>query len=298
MALSRRLSLRRADISLNNFNCVAVPHLVGVLHTHRDNIRRFQATGEFDRIKNEQINATRTVIQLKHLLEEMDLLRQQIIEGDLNRFDQMTEKSRNLTNQAIKEYMSITHCNDNTISSSLSSGYSSNSPTTFNEANDPNQTYSQNVNEDINLQIDEMQLTQEQIQQQEDCLKSWEVLQGEVQELHELFVKFEEVIHVQAEPVNIVEENVETASLNVKSGVSLLERAERFKTAWYPIAGAVIGGCVAGPIGLVTGLKIGGLALISGTALGFTSGKFLKKKKESNSALSTNVTELSDKKNI
>lgn len=35
----------------------------------------------------------------------MDLLRQQIIEKDLEKFDRITEKSRNMTDRAIQEYM-------------------------------------------------------------------------------------------------------------------------------------------------------------------------------------------------
>ncbi len=48
----------------------------------------------------------------------------------------------------------------------------------------------------------------------------------------------------------------------------------------YPITGALIGTCIGGPVGLLAGLKIGGLAALGGTVLGFASGSGLKKWQE------------------
>lgn len=245
----------------------------------------------------------------------MDLLRQQIIEKDLEKFDRMTEKSRIITDQAIQEYMGIysntfifyflykyisqsflfpamTYKDESTNCRSFSSGYSSHSSTMCNKISDGEEPSSSKNPDFVNLIVNDFQLLENDMQQKEDCLKSWEVLQEEVHDLHELFVKFEQVIKVQAEPVNIVEQNIETTSENVSGGLTFLRKAERFKTAWYPLAGAVIGGCVAGPIGLVTGLKIGGLAILSGTAMGFTGGKILKHKKESDFHTTDNTREL------
>lgn len=175
----------------------------------------------------------------------------------------------------------MTYKDESTNCSSLSSGYSSRSSTLCNKTCHDEEPSSSKNEKFADLILNDFQLMENDIQQKEDCLKSWENLQEEVQDLHELFVKFEEIIKVQAEPVSIVEQNIETASENVSGGLTFLRKAEKFKTAWYPLAGAVIGGCVAGPIGLITGLKIGGLAVLSGTAVGFTGGKILKHKKES-----------------
>jgi syntaxin 17 len=56
---------------------------------------------------------------------------------------------------------------------------------------------------------------------------------------------------------------VEEASENVKEGGSYLARAARYRASVYPIAGAVIGGCLGGPVGLIAGMKLGGLAALS-----------------------------------
>lgn len=73
---------------------------------------------------------------------------------------------------------------------------------------------------------------------------------------------------------------METALENVNEGQRNLAKAARLKTALYPVAGAFIGTCIGGPIGLLAGLKIGGLAAIGGSLLGFAGGSGLKKMQE------------------
>ena len=48
----------------------------------------------------------------------------------------------------------------------------------------------------------------------------------------------------------------------------MLRKASKYKVMMYPLAGALIGTCVAGPIGLFAGLKIGGLSAVGGGLLG------------------------------
>lgn len=43
----------------------------------------------------------------------------------------------------------------------------------------------------VQLQVDE-----EDLQRQQTCLHDWNRLQGEIQQLHELFVEFNKVVHV------------------------------------------------------------------------------------------------------
>lgn len=51
----------------------------------------------------------------------------------------------------------------------------------------------------------------------------------------------------------------------------------RLKAVAYPVTGAFLGGVIGGPIGLVAGLKIGGIAAIGCAIAGYTGGKFLNK---------------------
>jgi len=45
-------------------------------------------------------------------------------------------------------------------------------------------------------------------------------------------------------------------------------QASKMKFALFPLTGALLGGAVGGPIGLVAGAKLGGLAALSGGVIG------------------------------
>lgn len=56
------------------------------------------------------------------------------------------------------------------------------------------------------------------------------------------------------------------------------------------MTGAIVGTCVGGPLGLIAGLKVGGLAALGCGVLGYVGGKFIKKRKLSISAPEEPVT--------
>ena len=45
-------------------------------------------------------------------------------------------------------------------------------------------------------------------------------------------------------------------------------QAAKLKGAVFPVAGALIGGAIGGPVGLVAGIKLGGLAAVTGGLAG------------------------------
>lgn len=68
--------------------------------------------------------------------------------------------------------------------------------------------------------------------------------------------------------VDNMEDNIEETQINVNEGARYLRKASAYKVAAYPIAGAMLGTCIGGPIGLIAGLKIGGLAAVGCGILG------------------------------
>lgn len=90
------------------------------------------------------------------------------------------------------------------------------------------------------------------------------------------FLHFKAIIHLkksfciqnQKEMVDNIEENIEETQINVDKGARYIQQASKYKVAAYPIAGAMIGTCIGGPIGLLAGIKIGGLAALSCGILG------------------------------
>ena len=81
----------------------------------------------------------------------------------------------------------------------------------------------------------------------------------------------------QATMVDIVEENVESAAIDVQEGTKQLHVALNYKKTMYPLVGGLVGAALLGPLGLVAGLKMGSAASICGGLCGYAGGKFLKK---------------------
>ncbi|KZC04907.1 PREDICTED: syntaxin-17 [Dufourea novaeangliae] len=274
--ISMKQPIRRLEIQINNFN-VAIPHHVDLLKRHKSNIQKYQAQRDWERMHKEHINVSRIVKQLKELLYQMDTLRAQVLDSDIKQFDKLTASARTSMMNAIKEYLEL----------------QLNLP-----MSPPQSPKNENQDKDHPLEDSYIQLQKDQqdLQHQQTCLHAWNNLQGDINQLHELFVDFNNVVNDQKELVNKVEDNIEETSINVKQGEKFLVKAARYKASMYPLTGAVIGTCVGGPVGLIAGLKVGGLAAIGCGLLGFTGASFLKKKElemqKSKSNMDTSTTEL------
>lgn len=101
------ISIKQAEISIKKFNDVGLPHHLGLLKNHKSNIEKSLALGDLDKVKKEEINATRVIKQLKNLMLEMDILRGNVRESDLDRFDELTMPGRQKAKDAIQEYLGM-----------------------------------------------------------------------------------------------------------------------------------------------------------------------------------------------
>lgn len=68
--------------------------------------------------------------------------------------------------------------------------------------------------------------------------------------------------------MNAVENIIEETNVNVEEGEKFLSKAARYKVAAYPLVGALLGTCIGGPVGLIAGVKVGGLAALGCGILG------------------------------
>ncbi|XP_017892074.1 syntaxin-17 [Ceratina calcarata] len=257
--LGMKQPIRRLEIQINNFN-VAIPHHVDLLRRHKNNINKYEAQKDWEKIHKEHVNVSRIVKQLKELLYQMDTLRSQVLDSDINQFDKLTANARDSILNAIKEYMELQ--------------LSLPPPDLHHLPVDEDDT------EDHPLDEKQIQLheEQQQLQRQQTCLHAWNSLQGDIHQLYQLFIDFNKIVDAQKELVERAEEGIEETSLNVNEGEKFLQKAARYKVGMYPLAGAVIGTCIGGPIGLIAGLKAGGLAALGCGILGFTGASLLKKK--------------------
>lgn len=75
--------------------------------TRLGNIRKSLALGDWDKIKREEINATRVVKQLKNLLIEMDILRGKLHHEDVDDFDRLIKQKKMDAMTEMKSFLGI-----------------------------------------------------------------------------------------------------------------------------------------------------------------------------------------------
>ncbi|MEE6509861.1 hypothetical protein FKM82_028298 [Ascaphus truei] len=120
-----------------------------------------------------------------------------------------------------------------------------------------------------------------EIPQDQNAAESWDTLEKDLVDLNSLVNEFSHLVHTQQEKIDSIEDHVNTAAVNVEEGTKNLGKAAKYKLAVLPVAGALIGGVVGGPIGLLAGFKVAGIAAaLGGGVLGFTGGKLIQRKKE------------------
>lgn len=100
------IPIKRAELSIQKFNEIAIPHHLGLLKNHKSNIEKCVALGDWDKVRKEEINATRVIKQLKNLLLEMDVLRSRMCANDIDKFDEYTLGGRQRAMEGIKDYFS------------------------------------------------------------------------------------------------------------------------------------------------------------------------------------------------
>lgn len=118
--------------------------------------------------------------------------------------------------------------------------------------------------------------TAHQLQTKKACLHELELLHRDLEDLHGIFHRLHGGIAAQADAVTTVETNVEHSQAAVAQGEQHLRQALSYRKAMYPMAGALLGTCLGGPVGLLAGLKVGGIAAIGCGFLGFTGGAAIK----------------------
>lgn len=99
------ITIKQAEISIKKFNELGIPHHLGLLKNHKSNIEKSLPLSDWDKVKKEEINATRVIKQLKNLMLEMDILRGNVEEINLDKFDELTSIGRRKVKEAIKEYL-------------------------------------------------------------------------------------------------------------------------------------------------------------------------------------------------
>lgn len=138
--------------------------------------------------------------------------------------------------------------------------------------------------EELDADQQQMVVTADDLERAKHVEKSWNTIQEDLEDLNDSMQTLASMIHTQQDSINVIEQNLTTTDDNVESGEKVLSKALKYSTGVYPIAGATIGGCIAGPLGLMVGLKAGAIATAVGGLIGFHGARILRKNQTSHIA--------------
>ncbi|XP_061056170.1 syntaxin-17 isoform X2 [Eubalaena glacialis] len=255
---------------------------VGSLKTpvqRRSSHHGYQRCRIWDKLHEEHINAGRTVQQLRSNIREMEKLCLKVQKDDLGLLKRMIDPVKAEASAATAEFLQLHLESVEELKKQ------------FNDEEtllQPSLTRSMTVGGTFHTTEDEadpQSMTQiyvlPEIPRDQNAAESWETLEADLIELSQLVTDFSLLVNSQQEKIDSVEDHVNSAAVNVEEGTKNLGKAAKYKLAALPVAGALIGGVVGGPIGLLAGFKVAGIAAaLGGGVLGFTGGKLLQRKKQ------------------
>ncbi|KAF4103149.1 syntaxin-17 [Onychostoma macrolepis] len=270
-----KLPLRRLEPPIQKFIKVAIPTDLERLHQHQHNIEKFQRNGQWDKLHQEHINSSRTVQQLRSNLREMEKLCGRVRSADAEALEKLVQPIRDRASTAIQEFLQIHSDAVNRPDAPTISTHKTIS------------TASETLPSDGDTGLPGSPVTQAQLllpkipPEQNAAAESWDSLAEDLLELNGLVNEFSTLVHAQQEKIDSIEANVSIAAANVEEGTQSLGKAARLKLAVLPVAGAVVGGVLGGPLGLLAGFKVAGVAAaMGGGLLGFAGGNLIQRKRK------------------
>ncbi|XP_077207426.1 syntaxin-17 [Paroedura picta] len=277
-----KLNLRRLELAIQKFIKVAIPTDLERLRKHQINIEKYQRCSLWDRLHEEHINAGRTVQQLRANIREMEKLCLRVRKEDLQALERMISPVKEEALSAIQEFLRL-HAESaeelkrqlNEREEALAQSPMTRSMTIGGE------TFHDPETEGASQSFSQLFSPLPEIPQDQNAAESWGTLEEDLIELSSLVTDFSLVVNSQQEKIDRIEDNVSVAATNVEEGTRSLGKAAKYKLAALPVAGAVIGGIVGGPIGLLAGFKVAGIAAaLGGGLLGFTGGRLIQRKRQ------------------
>lgn len=271
----QKFPISRLRPSIQKFQTVLDIDLDRLLK-HMHNIDKLTAAEDWVGLHKEQVNASRTVQQVQANLRELERARAQVYDDDIGQFDSQVQEVRIKSVAAVENFLKKSQVKDLTPDLPQVETKETSSKLAVADGFPVLHT---------NLQL-------HVVPENTPAAASWEELQESMEELNELVHQFADNVKKQGEAVDRIEDNIETAHVNVRAGTISLGSAAKYKAAIFPVAGALIGGVVAGPVGLIAGAKIGLAGALGGVAAGFAGGSVLKARHNKSVAMEmTNMEE-------
>ncbi|XP_036289104.1 syntaxin-17 [Pipistrellus kuhlii] len=274
-----KVKLRRLEPAIQKFIKIVIPTDLERLRKHQINIEKYQRCRIWDKLHEEHINAGRTVQQLRSNIREMEKLCLKVRKDDLILLRRMIDPVKEAAAAAAAEFLQLRQESVEELEKQ------------FNDEEtllQPSLTRSMTVGgafHTTEAEADSQSMTQiyalPEIPRDQNAAESWETLEADLIELSHLVTEFSLLVNSQQEKIDSIEDHVNSAAVNVEEGTRNLGKAAKYKLAMLPVAGALLGGAVGGPIGLLAGFKVAGIAAaLGGGVLGFTGGKLIQRRKQ------------------
>ncbi|KAM9353956.1 syntaxin-17 [Symphorus nematophorus] len=263
-----KLTLRRLEAPIHKFIKVALPTDLERLQKHHNNILKYQQNRQWDRLHQEQINASRTVQQLRANIREMEKLCARVRVEDAAALEALVKPVRDRASAAARDFLLL---HSNPVSQPPP-------PVTQPSSCESSSCHTDDDMDEEPVSGRQIQLHLPEIPADQSAAESWDNLEEDLKELSGLVTEFSLLVHSQQEKIDSIEDNVNTAAANVEEGTKSLGKAVGYKLAVLPVAGALLGGVLGGPLGLLAGFKAAGVAAaLGGGALGFAGGNLVQK---------------------
>ncbi|XP_008140084.1 syntaxin-17 [Eptesicus fuscus] len=274
-----KVKLRRLEPAIQKFIKIVIPTDLERLRKHQINIEKYQRCRIWDKLHEEHINAGRTVQQLRSNIREMEKLCLKVRKDDLVLLRRMIDPVKEAAAAAAAEFLQLRQESVEELEKQ------------FHDEEtllQPSLTRSMTVGgafHTTEAEADPQSMTQiyalPEIPRDQNAAESWETLEADLIELSHLVTEFSLLVNSQQEKIDSIEDHVNSAAVNVEEGTRNLGKAAKYKLAILPVAGALLGGAVGGPIGLLAGFKVAGIAAaLGGGVLGFTGGKLIQRRKQ------------------
>ncbi|KAB0796264.1 hypothetical protein PPYR_10325 [Photinus pyralis] len=250
------------EIPLTKFKDEVIPHHRQTFHNYKASIEKYISEQNSAEIQKELRQKSNVNNQLKGLIYELDALKNQVQDSQIDQFNKHATPLRNQIENLLKDYLDL-----ELVARSKLKYYTDHSL--------------EDDTENLTLQNCQLELEDDfiDLNDEERQLRRIEDLNRDIQDVHTIFENLQELVVEQKESVTEVERNIESAGVNVKEGLVNLIKAAKLKGASYVVAGTCIGTMVGGPIGSVAGFKIGAVTALGCGILGYLGGDFIKKKK-------------------
>ncbi|XP_076439634.1 syntaxin-17-like [Babylonia areolata] len=237
-----KLPLQRLQLAINKYLKVLDNHLHR-LQQHQSNMVKFTQTEQWPQLHREQVNAMGTVQQVKATLQELQRVRAQVVDNQVNDLHALLQEFREQVVSALGSFLHFCQGKKLEYDDGTSESVA---PTT--------------IHAPAGAQV---QTPPSVCVPDNTCAAaSREQLRQEMEELHTMALQFVCTISVTETEARETKQTVASDVVHTNSAEEKKTRSktDKLKMAVLPVMGAILGGAVAGPVGLVTGIKIGTLA--------------------------------------